>query len=259
MPQLRTKLSERREITRARKAVQKAERIINSLTPEERANFKRRAIGKTAHELAIELARDMAASQVREKMIKDDVGIPADMIEAVTGGTVEDILSEMVEGDGILDDAVTHQAFRKMLDDLRETVGKLENHQANQKTLTYGELINFPTPADFPTLAMTGQLDFGTGVRLLHIRNFGSCLEKTGIDPDACRKEDGSPSDEVDECWHRSAFDTIVETLAQGSCSVAQVAEAMGIDEDSVTSAWKAHKADTNVTELRPTCRVTLG
>jgi signal recognition particle GTPase len=48
MPPLRTKLSERRESTRARKAMKKAERIINSLTPEEKANL---AIGKTAHEL----------------------------------------------------------------------------------------------------------------------------------------------------------------------------------------------------------------
>jgi hypothetical protein len=259
MPQLRTKLSERREIIRARKAVQKAERIINSLTLEEKANLERRAIGKTAHEFSIELARDMAASQVREKMIKDDVGIPTDMIEAVTGDTVEDILSEMVEGDSILDDAETHQAFRKMLDDLREMVGKFESHQANQKTLTYSELINYPTPADLPPLAMTGQLDFGTGVRLLHIRNFGSYLEKAGIDPEAGRNEDGSPSAEVDVCWQLSAFDTIVETLAQGSCSVAQVAEAMGIDQHLVTYAWEAHKTGANVTELRPTCRVTPG
>lgn len=63
MPPLRTKLSERREITRARKAMKKAERIINSPTPEEKANL---AIGKTGHEL-----------------IKDNVGIPADMIEAI--------------------------------------------------------------------------------------------------------------------------------------------------------------------------------
>jgi hypothetical protein len=64
MPPHRTKLSERREITRARKAMKKAERKINSLTLEEKANL---AIGKTAHE-----------------PIKDDVGIPADMIEAIS-------------------------------------------------------------------------------------------------------------------------------------------------------------------------------
>ena len=39
-------------------------------------------------------------------------------------------------------------------------------------------------------------------------------------------------SAEAEECWHRSALDTIVETLAQGACSVVQVAEAMAIDED---------------------------
>jgi hypothetical protein len=197
----------------------------------------------------------MAASAVRDKMIKDDVGIPAGMIETVTADTVEDILSKMVEGDDIIDDAATHQGFRKILDDLREAVGKIDDKQANLKTLTYEELISYPTPADLPALAFTGQFDFGTFIRLSHIRNFALWVEKTGTKID----DDGKLSAEAQECWQRSAFDTIVETLAQGSCTVAQVAEAMGIDEDSVTSAWEAHKTDANVTELRPTCRVTLG
>jgi hypothetical protein len=255
MPQLRMKLSERREAARARKAVKRAERLLNSLAPEELANLERRFIGKTAHQLSVELLREMAASAVRDKMIKDDVGIPADMIETVTAGTVEDILSTMVEGDEIIDDAATHQAFRKILDDLREAVGKIDDKQAKLKTLTYKELLSYPTPADLPALAFTGQFDFGTFTRLSHIRNFGLWVERTGTKIDG----DGKLSAEAEECWHRSAFDTIVETLAQGSSSVVQVAEAMGIDEDSVTSAWEAHKADANVTELRPTCRVIPG
>jgi hypothetical protein len=87
MPQLRTKLSERREVARARKAAKRAERLFNSLTPEELADMKRRSIGKTPNQRIVEALREMAASAVRDKMIKDDVGIPADMIEAVTADT----------------------------------------------------------------------------------------------------------------------------------------------------------------------------
>jgi uncharacterized protein YutE (UPF0331/DUF86 family) len=249
MPQLRTKLSERREIARARKSMKRAERLVNSLTPVELANLNRRSIGKTAYQISVELLRDMAASAVRDKTIRDDVGIPADMIEAITRDNVEDFLSELVEHDVIIDDAVTHQAFRKILDDLREAVGKIDDKQANLKTMTYLELMTYPTPADLPALAFTGQFDFGTFNRLSHIHNFALWTEKTGTNID----DDGKLSAEAQECWICSAADTIVETLAQGSCTVAQVADAMGLDEDTVTRAWEGHKAEAKVTALRPT------
>jgi hypothetical protein len=161
----------------------------------------------------------------------------------------------MVEGDVIIDDAGTHQAFRKILDDLREAVGEIEGRQANLKTLSYEELISYPRRADLLELAFTGHFDLGTFIRLMHIHNFFLWLEETGTEIDG----DGKSSAEAEKCWLRSASDTIVEMLSQGSCSVVQVAAAMGIDEDSVTSDWEAHKADANVTELHPTCRVTPG
>ena len=251
MLQLRTKLIERREVARARKAAKRAERLFNSITPEELADMKRRSLGKTPNQRIVEALREMAASAVREKMIEDDVGISADMIKAVTADTVEDILSQMIEGDIIIDDTGTHQALRKILDDLREAVGEIEDRQANLKTLSYEELISYPRRADLLVLAFTGHFDLGTFIRLMHIHNFFLWLEETGT----VINGDSKSSGEAEKCWLRGASETIVEMLSQGSCSVVQVAEAMGIDENAVTSDWEAREADANVTELHPTCR----
>jgi hypothetical protein len=248
MPQLRTKLSERREIAHARKAIKRAEKLVGSLSPQELANLKAQCVGRTAPQVAVSLMRQMFAHMVREKMIKDDVGIPADMIEAITEHTVEDILSGMVEGDLILDDGPTHQAFRQMLDDLREKVSKIEG---NLKSLSYDELLHYPTPSDLGPLAMTAQLDFGTGVRFNHIGHFGALLqeagERSGINPETFTEE------QSDILWRIAAFDTIAETLATSSCSVAQVAEAMSLAEEVVAEAWAAYKESAGVTELHPT------
>ena len=211
MPQLRTTLSERREVARARKAVKRAERLFNSLTPEEVEDMKRRSIGKTPNQRIVETLREMAASVVREKMIEDNIGISADMIRAVTADTVEDILSQMVEGDIIIDDAGTHQAFRKILDGLREAVGEIENRQANLKTLSYEELISYPRRADLLVLAVTGHFDLGTFIRHMHIHNFFLWLEETGTKING----DSKSSAEAKKCWLRGASDTIVEMLSQ--------------------------------------------
>jgi hypothetical protein len=66
MPQLRTKLSERREITRARKVMKKAKKVVGSLSPQELAAFKARCVNKTAHQIAISTTRDMFALPRRE-------------------------------------------------------------------------------------------------------------------------------------------------------------------------------------------------
>jgi hypothetical protein len=244
---LASKLHDRREIARARKVVKRGSRFRNSLTSEEAMDRYRSSIGKMPHLLCIELFREMAASAVRDKMT--DVGIGVDTIRTVTSDTVEDTLSYLVEGHGIVDNAGTHQAFRKILDDLREAVGEIEDRQANLKTLSYGELLAYPKPADLLALSFTGHFDLSTFIRFSHINNFGVRFgEMTDAEIDDC-----GPGTAILDCWYLGALDVLDDTVSRGSCSIAQAAEAMGVDEVSLASAWEVYKADANMRGPSPT------
>jgi hypothetical protein len=240
-------LSERREIARARKAMKRAEKVLGSLSPQELSAFKARCVNKTAHQIAISTTRDMFALQLREQIVKDDIGVPADVIDCINGDNIEEILSMMVEGDEIIDDGATHQSLRKLLDDLREMVAKLEDQEANLKSLSYDEIQDYPVQ-DLATLAETMQLDFGTGVRITHFRYFGAMAidlgKQSGVDPE---KIGEGPANTL---WALAAFKTIVENLARGDCSPAQIAEAMGVPETAVNEVWADHLAQVGVPQL---------
>ncbi len=182
----------------------------------------------------------MAASTVRDKVIEYELRIPADLVSIINADTVEEFLSQIVEGDVIIDDAGTHRMFRKILDDFRETVGEIEDRQANLKTLSYKELLSYPH-SDLSALAMTGHFDLGTFIRVTHILNSYLWANEK-------RAEIGDDV-EVDKCWARGCLDTVADMLTQRYCSVGQIAEAMGMEEDGVTSVWEHYNANANLAE----------
>src|ERR1700730_17897209 len=142
MPKLNAALSGRHEIARARRLYNKAIRLFESMNPDEQAAFRQRCAGKAPYQESVELCREWAASAVREILIK--LEFPANIVLAVTAETIEDYLSQWIEGDLIIDDGRVHQKLQKILGDLREEVGEIEDRQLNSKALTYRELFKTP-------------------------------------------------------------------------------------------------------------------
>jgi hypothetical protein len=237
MPQLRTTLSERREVARAKRFCKKAIRLFESMNPDQQAAFRRRCAGKARYQESVELSRELAASAVREILIK--LEFPANIVLAVTAETVEDYLSQWIEGDLIIDDGRIQQKLRKILDDLREEVGEIEDRQLNSKTLTYRELFKTPLYALLP-LSFTGHFDLGTEIRILHIGAYAQWLNVKDVE---------DSGDEDDKCWKRGALDAIVIALTRGYYSIAQIAEATGIDEKAISGFWESYKVSVDLTE----------
>ena len=107
---------------KARRAVEKAVQLVARYTPKDYDGFVRREI--SPHELAKHIAAEKLAADVREKLAADnalhDVRASIEMIEAIDEHVVVEFLEHLVEGDDVIDDAATHQWFRKALDKHRD-------------------------------------------------------------------------------------------------------------------------------------------
>jgi hypothetical protein len=107
---------------KARRAVEKAVQLFARYTPKDYDGFVGREI--SPHELAKHIAAEKLAADVREKLTADsalcDLRFSIEMIEAIDEHVVVEVLEYLVEGDDVIDDAATHQWFRKALDKHRD-------------------------------------------------------------------------------------------------------------------------------------------
>ena len=128
------------------RSLKQADRLLSSLPDETRKNIEKDAAELGPREFAKKVARQYLAHQVGEHAKKNlqpvllrDVfsaaDIPADMpkdatIQDMWANVPEDmiveVIEQMVEGDFVLDDAETHQWFRKKLDDYRDFCIKID-------------------------------------------------------------------------------------------------------------------------------------
>lgn len=89
--------------------------------------------------MAIFIARELLAEQIRDKITKDLEGRDLDGEDAetfaayVSYDNVVEILEEMIEGDAVLDDPAEHRWFRDKLTEQRNLEMKIEQLAARAK------------------------------------------------------------------------------------------------------------------------------
>jgi reverse gyrase len=106
-----------------KRAAGRAAKLLLSLTPEENAALSKATAGMNAVEVADMLMRRYVASEVREKLVADNM---ADIAAKVDEHNVIENLEALVEGDEVIDDAATHKWFRDKLDWFREGTGRVK-------------------------------------------------------------------------------------------------------------------------------------
>jgi hypothetical protein len=228
VPQIITKLSKRRELARASKALKKTEKMFSGLTPEQKANVEKRYGGLTAQEGACKILREMAVEKLREFTLRHLGHDPlvVELTASLDEDNLEDFLEGLVEGDLVIDDAEVHAFHRKLLDDLRRDIDNLMNPTLT--SLSYDAI-----RADFPAaklLMAMNSLDKKTEARVAHIETFGRML---------LNEEDVQPgeTEKAEMLWNISAFCTMATAHDEHGMSVEDIADALGVEPSTVTAA----------------------
>jgi hypothetical protein len=227
MPQIITKLSERRELARASKALKQTEKMLASFTPEQKANVEKRYGGMTAQEGACKILREMTVEKLREYTL-NHLSHDATVVEILADlneDTIEDFLEGLVEGDLVIDDAEVHAFHRKLLDDLRRQTDDLMNPKLT--SLSYDAI-----RADFAAaklLMAMSSLDKKTEARVAHIETFGRMHNEQDVQPGETEK--------AELLWNVTAFCTMATAHDEHGMSVEDIADAFGAEPDTVTAA----------------------
>lgn len=122
MPQIITKLSERRALKKGKHDANHVTKLLSKMDLEKIESFESHF--NSPQKCAEALARMYAAKQVNDEMDKHGIKLPNGM--EVNAENVEELLAGLVEGDLVLDSGSVHAFHRRVLDQLRETLARLD-------------------------------------------------------------------------------------------------------------------------------------
>jgi hypothetical protein len=234
MPQIITKLSDRRTMKAANKNIKEVGKLIDGLGPKRIAEIETtiNEAGLTAQEYAEGLIRGMIAEDVKTYTAKHfgtnpDAVTPdgftrQDFLDGINGQTIEDLLEALVEGDLILDDADVHAFHRRKLDELRASVDNVRSFKG--ASLSY-DAIN----TDFETASEMmdrGVLDKASQARAAHIRIMFDMMGDLGHEP---------TDQETEMAFHTSRVAVMVASYDDHGMTVEEIAEALDGTVEDVT------------------------
>jgi hypothetical protein len=98
------------------RSLKKAGKVLEQITQEQTdALVEKYGTETPPHEISKRIAREMLASEMREKMLANGIASASELQMAINDETIVEILEQLVEGDVVIDDAATHQWFRGKL------------------------------------------------------------------------------------------------------------------------------------------------
>lgn len=209
-------------------------KLFEGISPEAVAGFEAYLAenhpGATPQEAACVLTRRMIAEEVKEytrKAFPDIDGVASEMVEAISGETIEELLEAMVEGDVIIDDDEVHAFHRRKLDELRASLARVEAKDLT--SLSYEAIqSDFVTAS---TMMQMGVLDAKTMARVALVRVWGTLIREENAEGREVTQED------AERLFQVASLGVIAHAHDVEGMSIEDISDAIGSPVDVVKEA----------------------